>query len=128
MATETQQQRPETQQQRSETTATNRLTPEERYELLRGLGAECVEEEELKKLLQAKEHPVVYDGFEPSGRMHIAQALLKAISVNKQLQAGCKSIIWIADWFAKMNNKCGGDLEKIKSWGATSSKSGGPRG
>ncbi|KAG9395502.1 Aminoacyl-tRNA synthetase class Ic [Carpediemonas membranifera] len=61
--------------------------------------------------------PIVYDGFEPSGRMHIAQGLMKAINVNKMTDAGCKFVFWIADWFALMNDKFGGDLEKIRKCG-----------
>ena len=33
---------------------------------------ECQKEEELKALIRFKKQPVCYDGFEPSGRMHIA--------------------------------------------------------
>lgn len=32
-------------------------------------------------------------------------------------KAGFTFIIWIADWFALMNHKMGGDLEKIKTAG-----------
>jgi hypothetical protein len=32
-----------------------------------------VTESELRELLRRKPNPVAYDGFEPSGRMHIAQ-------------------------------------------------------
>ena len=39
---------------------------------------------------------------------------MKAISVNKLTSAGCRVKIWIADWFAQMNNKMGGDLKKIE--------------
>ncbi|PKI65435.1 hypothetical protein CRG98_014174 [Punica granatum] len=49
--------------------------------------------------------------------MHIAQGVMKAINVNKLTSAGCKVKIWIADWFAKMNNKMGGDLKKIQTVG-----------
>ena len=58
--------------------------------------------------------PICYDGFEPSGRMHIAQGLLRAINVNRLVKAGCIFKFWIADWFAQMNNKMDGDIEKIK--------------
>ncbi len=61
--------------------------------------------------------PVVYDGFEPSGRMHIAQGLMKAINVNKMTSSGCEFVFWVADWFALMNDKFGGDLDKIKDCG-----------
>jgi tyrosyl-tRNA synthetase len=77
-----------------------------------------VQEEELKALLKVKTHPVCYDGFEPSGRMHIAQGILKAINVNKLTAAGCVFKFWVADWFALLNNKMGGDLKKIKTVGA----------
>lgn len=87
------------------------------------VGEECISAEELKKLIIAKgrgsEHPVgmnLYDGFEPSGRMHIAQGVFKAMNVNKCTSEGTNStfMFWIADWFALMNDKMGGDLEKIK--------------
>eukprot|EP00767_Chilomastix_cuspidata_P003785 gnl/Chilomastix_cuspidata/391.p2 GENE.gnl/Chilomastix_cuspidata/391~~gnl/Chilomastix_cuspidata/391.p2 ORF type:complete len:378 (+),score=176.14 gnl/Chilomastix_cuspidata/391:28-1161(+) len=93
------------------------LTPEERTALLLTIAEECIKPEELYKLVLHKELPIAYDGFEPSGRMHIAQALLKAINVNKMVRAGCHVKIWIADWFAWMNNKLGGDLKKIQTCG-----------
>ena len=65
-------------------------------------------------LFERNEMPVCYDGFEPSGRMHIAQGLLRAINVNRLTKAGCIFKFWIADWFAQMNNKMGGDIEKIR--------------
>lgn len=49
------------------------LSLEERYDLCRSVGEECIQEEELRTLLKVKPHPICYDGFEPSGRMHIAQ-------------------------------------------------------
>lgn len=49
--------------------------------------------------------------------MHIAQGVLKAINVNKCTKAGCTFIFWVADWFALLNNKMGGDLQKIKTVG-----------
>eukprot|EP01116_Phalansterium_solitarium_P009228 TRINITY_DN23297_c0_g1_i1.p1 TRINITY_DN23297_c0_g1~~TRINITY_DN23297_c0_g1_i1.p1 ORF type:complete len:419 (+),score=98.42 TRINITY_DN23297_c0_g1_i1:70-1257(+) len=97
--------------------AKSELTPEEKYELVRSLGEECIQDEELKALFRAKPNPTCYDGFEPSGRMHIAQGILKAINVNKCTKAGCTFIFWVADWFALLNNKMGGDLKKIQTVG-----------
>ena len=85
--------------------------------MARSVGEECVEEHELRKLFENKPQIIAYDGFEPSGRIHIAQGILKAINVNKLTRCGCKFIFWVADWFALMNNKMDGDLEKIKSVG-----------
>ncbi|XP_024017939.1 tyrosine--tRNA ligase 1, cytoplasmic isoform X2 [Morus notabilis] len=95
----------------------NQLSLEERYQIVRSVGEECIQEDELRNLLAKKPEPVCYDGFEPSGRMHIAQGVLKTISVNKLTSAGCRVKIWIADWFAQLNNKMGGDLKKIETVG-----------
>jgi tyrosyl-tRNA synthetase len=88
-----------------------------RFDLLRSVGEECQTEAELKSLLAKKKSFNLYDGFEPSGRMHIAQGVFKAINVNKCTQAGGTFIFWVADWFALMNDKMGGDLDKIKTVG-----------
>lgn len=90
------------------------LSLEERFRLALSVGEECVQPEELKTLLEKKVQPTAYDGFEPSGRMHIAQGVMKAINVNKLTRSGCKFIFWVADWFAMLNNKMDGDLKKIR--------------
>ncbi|XP_019452619.1 PREDICTED: tyrosine--tRNA ligase 1, cytoplasmic-like [Lupinus angustifolius] len=90
------------------------LSLEERFQTIRNIGEECIQEEELRNLLAKKPEPICYDGFEPSGRMHIAQGVMKTINVNKLTSSGCRVKIWIADWFAKLNNKMGGDLKKIE--------------
>ncbi|QDZ19221.1 class I aminoacyl-tRNA synthetase [Chloropicon primus] len=95
----------------------NGLTLDERYDLVRSIGEECIQESELRKLLEKKPLPVCYDGFEPSGRMHIAQGVMKALNVNKLTKAGCVFKFWVADWFAMLNNKMGGDLKKIRKVG-----------
>ncbi|KAL0910735.1 hypothetical protein M5K25_018819 [Dendrobium thyrsiflorum] len=93
------------------------LSLEERFALVRSVGEECIQEDELRILLEKKPNPICYDGFEPSGRMHIAQGVMKTINVNKLTSAGCTVKIWIADWFAQLNNKMGGDLKKIRKIG-----------
>ncbi|MBT4804714.1 tyrosine--tRNA ligase [Candidatus Woesearchaeota archaeon] len=90
------------------------MTPEQRLELIKEVGEEIITEDELLALLKKKKHPIAYDGFEPSGNIHIAQGILRAINVNKLTKAGIHFKFWVADWFALMNNKMGGDLEKIK--------------
>ncbi len=89
----------------------------DKLELIRQVGEEIITEEELEELLKTKEKPIAYDGFEPSGKIHIAQGVLRAINVNKLTKAGVHFKFWVADWFALMNNKMGGDLEKIKTVG-----------
>jgi len=90
------------------------LSLEERVSTILSVGEECQTEAELLALCTARDHPIVYDGFEPSGRMHIAQGVLRAINVNKLTSAGCLFKFWVADWFAQLNDKMGGDLAKIK--------------
>lgn len=92
-------------------------TPEERFSLVRSVGEECVTDADLQNLILKKPSINCYDGFEPSGRMHIAQGIFKSINVNKCTTAGCKFIFWVADWFALMNDKMGGDLAKIQTVG-----------
>ena len=53
------------------------LSLEEKVATVLSVGEEVITPEELAKLFTAKEHPIVYDGFEPSGRMHIAQGVLR---------------------------------------------------
>lgn len=43
-----------------------------------------------------------------------SQGVMKAINVNKLTKAGCHFKFWVADWFAQLNNKMGGDLKKIQ--------------
>src|SRR3990167_5923510 len=90
---------------------------ESKLELISQVGEEILTEEELKHLLQTKEHPIAYDGFEPSGIPHIAQGILRAINVNKMLKAGVKFKMYAADWHGWTNLKFGGDLEKIQKAG-----------
>ncbi|PSR96477.1 Tyrosine--tRNA ligase like [Actinidia chinensis var. chinensis] len=101
----------------SSSNSTSEMSVEEKFRIVRSVGEECIQEDELMNLLSKKPLPVCYDGFEPSGRMHIAQGVMKIINVNKLTSAGCKVKIWIADWFAQLNNKMGGDLKKIQTVG-----------
>lgn len=98
-------------------TPSRELTLDERFDLVRSVGEECIQDDELRNLLAFKKDPVCYDGFEPSGRMHIAQGVMKALNVNKLTEAGCIVKIWVADWFAQLNNKMDGNLEKIQNVG-----------
>jgi tyrosyl-tRNA synthetase len=42
-----------------------------RFELIKGVGEEIITEKELRNLLETNDHPVAYDGFEPSGHLSI---------------------------------------------------------
>ena len=85
-------------------------------EVARG-GEITKDEQELRELYARKPNPVAYDGFEPSGRMHIAQGLLRSMNVNRLTGSGVKFVFWVADYFALMNLKLGGDIVKIQNCG-----------
>ena len=85
--------------------------------LAREVGEEIITEDDLRTLFETKAHPIAYDGFEPSGRIHIAQGMLRAINIAKLNKTGIRFKLWVADWFAWMNNKLEGDLEKIQTTG-----------
>lgn len=87
---------------------------EQKIDLVKQVGEEIITEPELRQLFETKDHPIAYDGFEPSGKPHIAQGLLRAINVNKMLKAGVKFKMYAADWHAWTNLKFGGDLNKIQ--------------
>lgn len=90
---------------------------DEKVEIIKQVGEELINEDDLRKLLEKVENPIAYDGFEPSGQIHIAQGLLRAININKLTSCGVKFKIFVADYFAMLNNKYGGDLEKIQTAG-----------
>lgn len=91
---------------------------ESKLALIKQVGEEIITEEELRQLLNTKEHPTAYDGFEPSGiDIHIAQGILRAININKMTKAGCKFKMLVADWHAWANNKLGGNLDDIQTAG-----------
>ncbi|MFP4403469.1 MAG: tyrosine--tRNA ligase [Nanoarchaeota archaeon] len=89
----------------------------ERIKLIKEVGEEIVTEDELTELLNSKKEIIAYDGFEPSGKIHIAQSVIRTININKLIKAGIKFKMFVADWHAWANNKMGGDLEKIQTVG-----------
>jgi len=90
---------------------------ETRIELIKRVGEEIITEQELKELLEKKEHPIAYDGFEPSGIAGIHFGIYRAINLEDLLKAGVHFKLLLADWHGWINNKMGGDLETIKKVG-----------
>jgi len=93
------------------------MNTQEKIALLKTVGEEIIGEEELAKLLAGSSELIAYDGFEPSGQIHIAQGLLRTININKLIAAGFHFKMLVADWHAQANNKMGGDLAKIQTVG-----------
>ena len=94
------------------------MSAEEKANIAAGVAEEIIKDAgELKALYERKEHPCCYDGFEPSGRMHIAQGLQRAMNTNALTSTGVKFVFWVADYFAFMNHKMDGDMKKIQDCG-----------
>ncbi len=75
---------------------------------------EVITREELKEVLETNEHPVAYNGWEPSGRVHLGTGLICAYKMKDLIKAGVKFKAYLATWHAWINNKMGGDLDLIK--------------
>lgn len=89
----------------------------ERVEALMSIAEDIQGQERIQALVESGKNFTAYNGFEPSGRMHIAQALITAINANLLAKAGGTMILYIADIFAKLNHKMGGDVDKIHEVG-----------
>ena len=82
-----------------------------RLELVKRNVQEIVTGEELEELLNKKEAPCAYVGYEPSGKIHMGHVL----TVNKLIdlqKAGFKVIVLLADVHAYLNRK--GTLEEVR--------------
>lgn len=90
---------------------------ESKIEVMKGFAEEIVTQEELQNLFNSNDHPLAYDGFEPSGIAPIHFGLLRAKNVKKMLAIGIKMKLYLADYFAFINNKLEGDMQKIKKAG-----------
>ena len=87
---------------------------EERLRLImRPPTEEVVTERELRQLLETKEHPEHYIGFEISGLLHVGTLLVSGFKINDLAEAGVHCKIYLADWHSFLNNKMGGNWENI---------------
>ena len=90
---------------------------ESKIAAIREFAAEIVTEEELRAVFEGNEHPVAYDGFEPSGLAGIHFGLMRSKNIKRMLGLGVDFKLYLADYFAYINNKLGGDLEHIRTAG-----------
>ncbi|WP_019177540.1 tyrosine--tRNA ligase [Methanomassiliicoccus luminyensis] len=86
---------------------------EERYELLARNTEEIVTADELRGLLAKDVAPKAYIGFEPSGLVHLGWVVC-ANKIRDFVDAGFEMTIFFADWHAYINDKLGGDIERIR--------------
>jgi tyrosyl-tRNA synthetase len=76
---------------------------------------EIVTLEELKKAI-GKDKPKGYIGFEPSGSVHLGWKICTN-KIKDFIECGFDFTVLLADWHAYINDKLGGDIEKIKLCG-----------
>ena len=90
---------------------------ERKIEVMKSFAQEVITEDELRHLFETNDHPVAYDGFEPSGIAPIHFGLLRARNLARMLKIGIKPKLYLADYFAFVNNKFEGNLDHIRTAG-----------
>ncbi|HJU13449.1 MAG TPA: tyrosine--tRNA ligase [Candidatus Nitrosotalea sp.] len=75
---------------------------------------EVVTHEELVNLFNTNSHPKHYIGLEISGFLHLGSLILTGFKINDFIKAGVKCTVFLADWHTYINNKLGGDWDKIR--------------
>ncbi|MDC8453380.1 MAG: tyrosine--tRNA ligase, partial [Candidatus Nitrosotalea sp.] len=70
-------------------------------------------QEELLNLFNTNSQPKHYIGLEISGFMHLGSLILTGFKINDFIKAGVKCTVFLADWHTYLNNKLGGDWDKI---------------
>jgi tyrosyl-tRNA synthetase len=89
------------------------MDTETRYQLIARNTEEIVTGEELRQLLETNDKPRAYVGFEPSGMVH-AGWMIVTNKINDFISAGFDFTVFFADWHAYINDKLGGDIERIR--------------
>jgi len=74
---------------------------------------EIVTNDELVELLKTNSHPKHYLGIEISGFLHLGSLVSTGFKINDFIKAGINCTIFLADWHTMINDKLGGDMEKI---------------
>lgn len=75
---------------------------------------EVVTQEELVNLLNTNPNPKHYIGLEISGFLHLGSLIITGFKINDFIKAGAKCTVFLADWHTYINNKLGGDWDKIR--------------
>jgi tyrosyl-tRNA synthetase len=87
---------------------------EERLSLVtREPTEEIVTKDELSNLFLNVPVPKHYIGLEISGLLHLGSLILTGFKINDFMKAGVDCTLFLADWHTYINNKLGGDWDKI---------------
>jgi tyrosyl-tRNA synthetase len=91
------------------------LDLEKKIELIcRPPTEEVLTPEDLRQLLETEEHPIAYNGWEPSGLVHLGTGVICAYKMKDFAEAGLRFKAFLATWHGWLNNKFGGDLPTIR--------------
>jgi tyrosyl-tRNA synthetase len=91
------------------------MDTKKRLDLIKKNVEEVMVEKDLIKLLDSGMKLKHYIGFEISGKPHLGHGLVCMSKVKDFTDAGIECSIFLADWHSWINDKLGGDREKIKS-------------
>lgn len=70
--------------------------------------------ENLRNLLETEDHPIAYNGWEPSGLVHLGTGVICAYKMKDLVEAGLNFKAYLSTWHAWLNNKLCGDLKLIR--------------
>tara|TARA_Y100000310_G_scaffold345616_1_gene467344 strand:- start:2644 stop:3783 length:1140 start_codon:yes stop_codon:yes gene_type:complete len=90
------------------------MSVDEKLELIKRNTEEILGEEDLKDLLSKQKDIRHYIGFEISGKIHLGTGLMCMSKVKDFMDAGIDCSVFLADWHSWINDKLGGNLEKIR--------------
>jgi tyrosyl-tRNA synthetase len=82
--------------------------------IMREPTEEVVTSDELHTLIETKTHPKHYIGLEISGILHIGSLVMTGFKINDFMKAGISTTVFLADWHTYINDKMGGDWDRIK--------------
>ncbi|MGC9178529.1 MAG: tyrosine--tRNA ligase, partial [Conexivisphaera sp.] len=91
------------------------MDAERRIELVeRQPTEEVVTHEELRELLETVERPRHYIGLEISGPLHLGSLVIVGYKLRDFVEAGFRTTVFLADWHSYLNDKLGGDWDRIR--------------
>jgi tyrosyl-tRNA synthetase len=82
--------------------------------IMREPTEEVVTADELHALIETKTHLKHYIGLEISGILHIGSLVMTGFKINDFMKAGIHTTVFLADWHTYINDKMGGDWDRIK--------------
>jgi tyrosyl-tRNA synthetase len=85
-----------------------------RAELIQRNLAELLTREELPRMLATGQQLKHYVGYEISGRVHLGGGLVLMAKVRDFQEAGVDCSVLLADWHTWINDKLGGDRDRIQ--------------